>query len=332
MTFLVSGASGFLGAHLCEALVRQGSPVRGMVRSPNVELSAGVEPVFVSGLTDRDGVRLALQGADRVIHLAARVHITRNTASDPAAEFQRVNVEGTRLLLEESIRAGVRTFVFFSSVKAMTEGSDEILTETTPPQPTDPYGCSKLEAERVVSELAEAAGISAPILRLPLVYGPRMRANVLELFRMIDRGIPLPLGSVRNYRSLVYTGNVVAAVKGILSAAPRGAEVFLVSDSERVSTPELVRHIGAALGRRVRILPVPVALLRAAGRIGDLGAALAHMPMISPRLDRLLESLAVDSSKLVRAVPQWPPYTLNEGLQSTARWFRASASERVIRA
>jgi nucleoside-diphosphate-sugar epimerase len=256
----------------------------------------------------------------------------RNAASDPAAEFRRVNVEGTRLLLEESIRAGVRTFVFFSSVKAMTESSDEILTEATPPQPTDPYGCSKLEAERVVSELAEAAGISAPILRLPLVYGPGMRANVLELFRVVDRGVPLPFGSVRNSRSLVYVGNVVAAVEGVLSAAPHGADVFLVSDSDRVSTPELIRHIGAALDRRVRILSVPVALLRAAGRIGDLGATFTRMPITSPRLERLLGSLAVDSSKLARAVPQWPPYTLKEGLRSTARWFRASANERVFRA
>ena len=241
----------------------------------------------------------------------------------PLDEYRRANVGGTRMLLEESIAAGVRRFVLASSVKAVGESNERPWTEQTVPEPVDPYGVSKLEAERVVAELAPPAGIDATVLRFPLVYGPGMRANMLRLFDAVDRGVPLPLGSVENSRSLVFSGNVAAAIVHVMSHRAAAGETFFVSDREAVSTPELVRAIARALGRPARLLPVPPLLFRAAGRLGDLMSSVATPPVDSGAVERLLGSLTVDSSKLSRLTGFEPPFSLEEGLRKTAEWYRA---------
>jgi nucleoside-diphosphate-sugar epimerase len=319
---LVTGASGFLGRPVTRALLERGARVRGLARPGSAPLEPGVEPAPAAGLHDREGLSRALAGADAVVHLAARVHVMRDAAAEPLAEFRRVNVEGTRAVLEEAIRAGARRFVFASSVKALGEGGDAVLTDDTPPAPADPYGVSKLEAERVVRELADAARVHAPILRFPLVYGPGVRANFLRLLQLIDRGVPLPFGLVRNRRSALYAGNAAAAVVAALESPAAARGTFLVSDGDDVSTPELVRRIARALGRPARLLPVPPALFAAGGRVGDLLARLVPFPLTSAAVHRLLGSLAVDSSRLARLTGFAPPFTVEQGLAATAAWYR----------
>jgi len=322
---VVTGASGFLGRPVTRALLERGVRVRGLARPGAAPLEPGVEPAPAEGVHDREGVRRAVEGAGAVVHLAARVHVMRDAAADPLAEFRRVNVEGTRTVLEEAIRAGARRFLFASSVKALGEGGDAVLTDDTPPAPADPYGVSKLEAERVVRELADAAGVHAPILRFPLVYGPGVRANFLRLLQLVDRGIPLPFGAVRNRRSMAYVENAAAAVVAALESPAAARESFLVSDGDDLSTPELVRRIARALGRPARLVPIPPALFAAGGRVGDLLARLVPFPLTSAAVHRLLGSLAVDSSRLTRLTGFAPPFTVDQGLAATAAWYRSPA-------
>ncbi len=280
-----------------------------------------VEIVQVGDLSERAAVRRALCDTDTVIHLAARVHVMRDAAADPWAEFRRTNVEGTRILLEEGISAGIRAFVFVSSVKAVGEATDTPWTEESPPKPVDPYGISKLEAERLVRELGDAHGLHAPVLRLPLVYGPGVKANMLRLFELVDRGIPLPLGGIANRRSLVYVDNFIGAIDAVLSTPAAGRETFFVSDGHDLSTPELIRAIGYALGRPARLVSVPPVLFRAAGRAGDRISRYLPFPVTTPAVDRLLGSLTIDAAKLSQVTGFKVPVAVEEGLQRTAQWF-----------
>jgi nucleoside-diphosphate-sugar epimerase len=320
-TTLVTGASGFLGRHVAAHLLARGHRVRGLVRPDGGAPAEGVEAAPAEGLHDRAAVARALDGADTVVHLAARVHVMRDDAADPLAEFRRVNVEGTRTLLDEAVRAGVRRFLFVSSVKALGEGGGAPWTDDTVPAPVDPYGISKLEAERLVRATADASGLHAPIIRLPLVYGPGVRANFLRLMETVHRGIPLPFGAVENRRSLAFSGNVAAAVEAALQSPAAARETFLFSDGEDLSTPQLVRAIATALGKPARLVRVPPALFRAAGRAGDVMARALPFPLTSAAVDRLLGSLAVDSSRFRRVTGFRTPFTVAEGLQRTADWF-----------
>jgi nucleoside-diphosphate-sugar epimerase len=319
---LVTGATGFLGGHVCRTLAERGMVVRALVRRPGSLTAGGVEPWPARGLDDAPALRAGLAGVDAVVHLAAHVHRRRvpMNGSTAAAAFHAVNVEGTRALLDAAVAAGVRDFVFVSSVKAVGEQAEVPWTEATPARPADAYGVSKLEAERLVRERADRHGLHAPVLRLPLVYGPGMKANALRLFAAVARGTPLPLGAVRNRRSLLFTGNLVAALLATLES-PSGGDTFFVSDGEDLSTPDLVREIARGLGRPARLLPVPVGALRAAGRIGDVLARMAPWPLTTEAVDRLVGSLAVDPSKLKRLTGYRPPYGVREGLGITARWY-----------
>lgn len=313
-TTLVTGATGFVGSWLCSELVAAGMPVRGVGRRPPAMPTPGVS-YHQADLLDRTGMRSALAGVESVIHLAARAHLMRDPAADPLLEFRRVNVEGTRTLLEEAVRAGVSRVVFASTVKAVGEVTGAVpWTEDTPARPVDPYGQSKLEAEELVCAARDSHGLHAPILRLPAVYGPRMKGNVLRLFRLVDRGIPLPLAAVRNRRSMAFVGNVAAAALAVLRSPPAQRELFFVSDGQDLSTPELIRAIGRALGRPARLFPVPPGLFRA---------------FTTAALQRLLGSLAVDSSKLIRMTGFVTPYRPEEGLRLTAEWFRGREGGRA---
>lgn len=319
---LVTGASGFVGRHLTREFVRGGARVRGLVRPGSAGLEAGVEPAPAGDLLDRVAVRRACAGVHTVVHLAARVHVMRDTAADPLAEFRAVNVEGTRVLVEEAAAAGVRRLVFASSVKAVGESTpDGCWTDAVEPRPVDPYGISKLEAEGVVRAVAGAAGMHAPILRLPLVYGTGVKGNMRTLFAAVRRGIPLPLGGIRNRRSLLFTGNLVAAVHAVLAAPAAARETFFVSDDHDLSTAELVRGIARALGRRPRLIHVPPALFRAAGAAGDLAARFAPVPLTTAAVDRLLGSLCLDVSRLRALTGYRPPFTPGEGLREVGAGF-----------
>ena len=311
-TILVTGSTGFIGQPLCRGLLEAGAKVRGASREGGPHPVQGVERTPVPDPLDRAAVRAAVAGADAVVHLAGRVHVMRETASDPAAEFRRANVEATAVLAEAIAAAGVRSLVLASTVKAVGEGNSRPWTEDTTPEPVDPYGRSKLEAERVVAESAARHGTETVALRLPLVFGPEVKGNMLRLFRLVDRGIPLPFGAVENRRSMLYVGNLVAAVRAVLEYPAAGARTFFVSDGRDLSLALLIRLIAAALGRPARLLPVPPALLR--------------MLLPSGEAERLIGSLTVDSSRLARATGYRPPYSVENGLRATAEWYRAGRS------
>jgi len=205
----------------------------------------------------------------------------RERVADPLSAYRKVNVEGTRVLLEEAVAAGVRHFVFVSSVKAMGERAHVPWTEASQPSPSDAYGVTKLEAERLVQDVASRTGLRTVTLRFPLVYGEGMRGNMLQLFSAVARGWPLPFRNVNNLRSYLYAGNAVAAIEAVLKCSQVGGELFLVSDGLNLSTPELIRAVGSALARRVGLIPVPNAFLRLGARVGDVIVRLTDWPFTS---------------------------------------------------
>jgi nucleoside-diphosphate-sugar epimerase len=239
----------------------------------------------------------------------------RESAADPLAEFRRANVESTSILADEAGGAGVRQLVLASTVKAVGEGNSAAWTEDTPPAPTDPYGRSKLEAERVVREAAERHATGAAVLRFPLVYGPGVKGNMLRLFALVNRGVPLPFGSVANRRSMLYLGNLVAAVRAVIETPPGGTETFFVSDGRDLSLPALIRMISEALGKPARLLPVPPSLLR--------------LVLTAAEAERLIGSLTVDGSKLSRTTGYRAPHSVEEGLRVTAGWYRSTRAHEV---
>lgn len=290
-TVLVTGAGGFVGGSLLPVLQEAGWVVR----------TAGRRDVGDLG-PDTDW-RPLLAGADAVVHLAARVHVMRDRAADPAAAFDRANHQATAALAEQAKAAGVRRLVFLSSVKVHGEAANGALTAKDAPAPVDPYGRSKRAAEQALAAHGDAMDIV--VLRPPLVYGPGVKGNFLSMLKAVDRGWPLPLGAVANRRSLIYVGNLADAIRFSLDGPPG---TYLPSDRDDVSTPVLLRRAAEALGRRARLLPVPVAMLRGAAALAGRTAA----------IDRLTGSLTVDG-----ALPGWrPPATMKQGLTATAAWYR----------
>ncbi len=310
---LVTGASGFVGHAVCAEAVHRGFMVRCAVRehgeAPNC--SETVVTGEISGTTDWGYV---LPGVSVVIHLAARVHVMRDDASNPLEEFRRVNVEATEHLARSAAANGVKRLVYVSSIKVNGESTFDgnKFSEADTPGPRDPYGVSKYEAEQALHRIAGEMGLEVVIVRPPLVYGPAVKGNFLQMMRVLAKGIPLPLASARNLRSLVYVGNLADAL--ITCAVQPGAagQTYLVSDGEDVSTSALLQKLGDGMGRPARLLPCPPALLKLAGRLTGR----------TDQVERLLGSLQVDSDK-IRSQLNWvPPYTLQQGLLETAAWYR----------
>lgn len=312
MKVLVTGADGFVGSHLRSALEARGHAV---LRAVRTSARGGRNPnEFVASIGPQTQWWEALAGIDVVVHLAARVHVMRECRSDALTAFREVNVDGTRRLARQAAERGVRRFVFVSSVKVLGEvTSGAAFSDTSVPTPADAYGISKREGEDALREVARDTELEVVILRPPLVYGPAVKANFQRMLRWIDRGIPLPLAAVRNRRSLVYVGNLVDAVLQCLDHSAATGRTFLVDDGDPVSTPQLLREIGDALGRSARLFPVPPALLRwGAGLVGRGDDAA-----------RLLGDLVVDSSGIRTALGWRPPFSRREGLAATAAWFRS---------
>lgn len=309
---LVTGASGFLGRTVCDDLRARGYQVRGLVRTAAPGLD--FEQVLWTGLDDDEAIQRAVEGVGAVVHLAARVHMMRDRAADPLVEFRRVNTQGTARLARYAVAAGVKSFVFASSVKAMGEETRERpWRESDAPAPVDPYGVSKLEAEQALAGLSAETGLATSVVRFPLVYGPGVRANMLRLFELVDHGWPLPFAGIRNRRSLLYSRNAAAAIASLVDR--RGShDTWLVSDGTDVSTPELLERIAAALEKRLRLVPAPVTLLAAARRL--------RLPVLAAIATRLLGSLAIDSTRIQERLGGAMPYTLDEGLRATAVWYR----------
>lgn len=309
---LVTGAHGFVGTSLCAALGGAGYEVWAAVRTSRetVGNSSSMLELGEIGLDTDWGSVLQGSNIESVIHLAARVHVMRETAADPLVEFRRVNVAATEHLARSAAAAGVRRLVFVSTAKVNGEATDgRPFMESDSPQPQDPYAISKWEAEQALHRIAAETGLEVVIVRPPLVYGPNVKGNFAQMLKVLAKGIPLPLASVHNLRSLVYVGNLVDALIQCATHPAAAGQTYLVSDGEDVSTPDLLRQLGAAMGHPARLLPCPPALLKLAGRLTGR----------SDQIERLLGSLRIDSNKIRRELDWTPPYSLQQGLQATAK-------------
>lgn len=315
---LVTGATGFVGRRLCGALLERGDEVVAAIRNESRAecLPRGVTTVAVGEIgPETVWEPKLLETIDAVAHLAARVHVLRETAENPAAEFQRVNVAGTERLARAA--AGrVKRFVFISSLHAMRSLADERLTESSNCLPESDYGRSKLEAERVLSTIAYETGLETTILRPPPVYGPGHAGNLQKLMQAVQHGWPLPLGGVRgNQRSLIYVDNLVDAIVTCLNHPRAGGQTFLLGDAGSVSVADLIRQAGAAFGCRPRLIPIPPAAMRLAGKLTGKSAA----------VEKLLGSLAIDDGR-IRTTLEWePPVSREEGFAETAAWMKKAA-------
>lgn len=314
MRLLVTGASGFIGNAICVEARRRGICARGALHIPR-ELSVGVERVVVSLLDDHTDWADALREVGVIIHLAARVHLTSDTATDPLAEFRKVNVRGTENLARQAADAGVRRFVMVSTVKVNGESTEpgHPFTALDAPAPQDAYAISKHEAEQGLRAISAQTGMEVVIVRPPLVYGPGVKANFQTMMRWLHRGIPLPLGGVTgNRRSLVALDNLADLLILCLDHPAAANRTFMVSDGEDLSTADLLRRLGQAMNKPARLLPVPPGLLQTGARLLGRGAV----------AQRLLGSLQVESC-LTREVLGWtPPVSVDEGLHRAARAFR----------
>ncbi|MCA2692843.1 MULTISPECIES: NAD-dependent epimerase/dehydratase family protein, partial [unclassified Microcystis] len=241
---LVTGSTGFIGSHLLPTLHQHNYQITAAIRQKfEFPATLSIKAIQVGEIDDITDWQEALLGIDTVIHLAGRAHILHETISNPEAEFIRVNTKGTINLVKQSLKAGVKHFIFVSSIHAMAAESDDILNENSPCHPDSPYGRSKLQAEQALIQLAKDSDMTWTIIRPTLVYGPGNPGNMERLMKLIKRGLPLPFGAIKNHRSFVFVGNLVAAIITCLDHPNAANQIFLISDNQAVSTPQLIRLI-----------------------------------------------------------------------------------------
>lgn len=313
LRLLVTGANGFVGSALSDAAIRQGLLVRGALRT-NTQLQPGVDVTIVGEIDGETDWEQALDGVDVVIHCAARVHVMKDKAADPMAEFLKTNVEGTANLAYQAVKAGVKRLVFVSSVKVNGEQSPEgkPFTEDDLPAPQDAYGISKWKAEQTLLKIAQETGLEIVIVRPPLIYGAGVGGNFLSLLRGVSRGLPLPLGAVSNGRSLLYVDNLSETLILCATHPNASGQTYLVSDGQDVSTAELICMIASALTCKARLFYFPTSLMR----------AFAFLTGRGDKVSRLLGSLQVTNAKIREELGWVPRYSIEEGLRVTADWFR----------
>lgn len=316
MRVLVTGANGFVGVAVSDYLATRGHVARRGVRE--LSGSDSTNAVRLGNIGPDTDWSAALTGVDVVIHLAGRVHVMHESASDPFVEYRRVNVGGTESLVRDAVDAGVRRIVFVSSVKVHGEFTlHRPFIESDILRPEDAYGRSKLEAERVLFANSERHGIEAVVIRSPLVYGPRVRGNFLRIMKWVSRGWPLPLDDIDNRRSMIYVDNIAQMCVRCVDHPAAAGNVFLVSDGEDLSTTEIVRRLSTAFGRRPRLYALPPLLVRGIGRT-----------MGQRAIQRLFGSLQVDISKARTLVGWEPSVTIGAGLSRTAAWYRDNVQSR----
>lgn len=314
MRFLVTGANGFIGKHLCAELLRQGQFVRAAVRSASSSID-NAEAAVIGEIDGTTNWADALRDVDVVIHLAARVHVMKDAAADPLAEFLKVNMQGTANLACQAAAAGIKRLVYVSSIKVNGERTSETqpFVESDKPDPQDAYAISKWRAEQVLRHVAQGTDLEVVIVRPPLVYGPGVKGNFFRLLTKVDKGIPLPLASVRNKRSLIYLGNLVDALIVCASHPVAAGKTYLVHDGEDISITDLVRQMAIALERPARLFLLPVRLLHGLGRLfGKLES-----------VERIVGSLRVNDDLFRKELGWKSKFTLQQGLQATADWYKA---------
>lgn len=310
---MVTGANGFVGSALLAGLIKRDLETRACVRHLDVEMPNGVDIVETGGVDSNTDWGNVLESRMTLIHLAARVHVMNDTASDPLAEFREINTLGTINLANQAAAKGVRRFIYLSSVKVNGEytNAGEAFTADDLNIPNDPYGRSKYEAEQGLRELGSRTGMEIVIIRPPLVYGPGVKANFLQLMRWLHLGVPLPLGAINNHRSFVALDNLIDLIIVCITHPSAANQSFLVSDGEDLSTTQLLRRLGRALGKPTNLLPIPQNLLAASLTLLGKGSM----------AQRLCGSLQLDISKTNNLLGWIPPVTVEKALEQTAHDF-----------
>jgi UDP-glucose 4-epimerase len=254
-----------------------------------------------------------LSGIDVVVHLAARVHLMRDNATDPLQEYRKVNTQGTANLARQSAEMGVKRMVFLSTVKVNGERTrGRPFSESDPVNPEDPYAVSKAEAEHLLAAEAGQFGMGFVAIRSPLVYGPGVKGNLLNLMRVIKMGLPLPLGGIENLRSMISLDNLSEVLWLAASRDECLNKTFLVSDGRDISTASLVTLIAEAMGRRPRVLYWPSQVLQLTGRL---------VPFMKPKIEKLSGSLVVDSTAFIQTMNWIPPQSIEDGIRDMVKCF-----------
>ena len=320
---LVTGADGFVGRTLSRHLSAAGYAVRAAtweavdfrlcLDSPTQSPPGGWENTVIGDIGPGVDWSEATRGVDAIVHLAARVHVMRDDAADPLSEYRRVNTQGTEALARTAAAAGVKRFVYISTIKVNGESTQGRgpFTPNDPPAPVDPYGVSKWEAEQAVRRIAADTGLEVVVVRPSLVYGPGVRGNFEALLRLVCRGLPLPLGGISNARSLVGLDNLCDLLMRCVERPAAAGGTFLAGDGKDLSTTELVRRMAWHMGKRLVLFSMPEGLVR------GLAGLLGKRDVVS----RLFDSLVVDSSSARDALGWRPPVTVDDGLTKTCRWF-----------
>ena len=307
---LVSGANGFLGSALLAQLRVKCVPVRAAVRT-----ATNPNQIVVGDINSSTNWQSALENIDTVIHTAAHVHVMKREGKNTLGLFRETNTEGTLNLARQAAKANVKRFIFISSIKVNGESTlpGKAFTADDKPEPEDPYGISKWEAETKLQQLAAESELEVVIIRPPLIYGPGVKGNFMRLIRWVDSGIPLPLGAVKNKRSLVALDNLVGLILTCIDHPAAANQIFLAGDGEDLSTTELLQRIGRIMDRRIRLIPFPTGLLTfAASVLGQRAIA-----------QRLCGSLQVDISK-ARSLLGWKPSVpVDEGLRKVVEDFKS---------
>lgn len=304
MRILVTGADGFVGRRLCDLLQTESCDVVRVVRTARDAGSVAVGDIAAV----RNWTTL-LQGVSAIVHVAARAHVLRETSAQPLDEFRRTNVAATVQLAEAAAAADVRRFVFLSSIGVNgTESGARAFLETDLPVPSEPYAVSKWEAEQALLDIGARTGMQVVRVRPPLVIGAGAKGNLLRLMRLVERGLPLPLGAIRNARSFVALADLCDLLSSCIRAERAADELFLAADAEELSTPQLMKEIAAGLGRKLRLVPVPGPALR----------LVARMTGLQSQLNRMAGSLRVDASKARRVLGWQPRVGLHSAIGSMA--------------
>ena len=319
MKILVTGANGFIGTQLTETLANSGHQVRNTARSiaPNNPITS---EMITCDLESADNLDHLTTGCDAIVHLAGRAHVMSDDPATSESLYLSANVDVTRRLAQSAARTGVKRMILMSSVKVNGESTtiDSPFTSQDTPNPQDPYGRSKTQAEQTLWDVASASGLEGVVIRPPLVYGPGVRANFASLIGIVDRGIPLPLGSIRNKRSFVSVDNLIDCIETTLQTPNAGGQTFLVSDGQDLSTPELIRAIASSLHKSPMLIPIPTALLKLAATTAGKRNA----------YDRLCGSLTVDIALTKQKLSWTPPFTVQDSLQRTVDAFIQSKEAR----
>ena len=318
MKVLVTGANGFIGRHVCSELISRGWTVTGAVRDKETGslLPSEVLTLLVEDMYSVQDWHKALQGITHVIHLIARTHTPDLERTDSYLDYKRVNVDLTENLTKACLSSGIKKFLFMSSIKAIGERSTSPLDENFPALPEDNYGKTKLEAEKLLIELcSKGEGMEYVIIRPPLVFGPEVRGNFQRLLKIASAGIPLPLGSSNNMRSVIFGKNLAHAVVHLLEKSDAGNNIFHISDEPDLSTTELLKKLRKGLGKPELLFPFPPPLLFLAAKLLGKGR----------EAEKVLGSLQVSSEKARGSFGWTPPFTLEEGLGETCRWFKTKA-------